>query len=511
MSRFRPRVYLDKSVGTGPQCVNERGKGDPHRMRGNDDAEPEILHAVHTAIGDLVQLQQLVASADMNTKSQLEATVAGLNIVGDLLGAIDPVAGLNDFRDFMSSDPHPAQLKSLAEQQRREVNFFEVLGVHDSEAVHSNVLAWLLNPQANHGAGSHFLENFLDRTVEAANDLGIPSADPTKIRSIDWSETEVRREWQYIDILILNRKAGFVCAVENKIRADEGFSDAGVSQLTGYRETLKREFPGFAKHRVFLSPSGVASRSDVECRFWVPADYAAIRELVVGTMENYGHDASKEGRPFLSQYEAVLRRNIVPDKNDITRIAQEIYLEHRDAIELIYRNKPNYRAGVKQALKEAIAEREGWQLEREDADYVRFRISGWDRFEAHNTGTGFEPQSKALLVFTFYCPYEPTNTGGPALALGPGTDETVRNKLFECARQNPKVFQPREHSLQDGWTHLHEYRWNLLEDSDLGTKWADGSTGVKLTAWVEEFADRHLPAMEELIARCLNEFGRRPT
>ena len=53
------------------------------------------------------------------------------------------------------------------------------------------------------------------------------------------------REWNYIDILVLNREARFVCAIENKINADEGFDEDGRSQLSRYRETLAREFPDF--------------------------------------------------------------------------------------------------------------------------------------------------------------------------------------------------------------------------------------------------------------------------
>ena len=477
-------------------------------MLADCDHDQTALRALqNTAV--LTRLREMIASGDHARAAQLRRTVTELDELGAMLRVTGPAARLNDFQEFIDNDSALSKLKTLDAEQRQEVNFFEVLRVHGSEAAHSNFLAWLLDPQANHATGSHFLENFLHRTVKAARDRGIRTVDSDKIRAIDWSETEVRREWQYIDILLLNRKAGFVCAIENKIWADEGFGDSNVSQLTGYRETLEREFPSLDKHRVFLSPSGAPSQSEVEKKNWVPESYAAVHDLLLATIKKRGHAASPEGRSFLSQYEAVLRRNIVPEKNEITRMAQTIYLEHRDAIELIYQNKPNYRAGIKQALKEAIAEQEGWFLEREDTDYVRFRISDWDRFDAQHTGTRLEPESTALLVFAFHCPAEPTNSGGPALVLHSGTDEDVREKLFECARQNPKVFQPREVSLHDGSTHLHDYRWDLLDDSDLGTKWANGSAHAKLTKWVKDFANDHLPAMNELIVQCLDEFGKR--
>ena len=56
----------------------------------------------------------------------------------------------------------------------------------------------------------------------SARNRNIATVTVEELGAIDWSETDVRREWRYIDILILNRKAKFVCAIENKILADEG-------------------------------------------------------------------------------------------------------------------------------------------------------------------------------------------------------------------------------------------------------------------------------------------------
>ena len=194
--------------------------------------------------------------------------------------------------------------------------------------------AWLFNPQQNHAIGSHFLQSFLSRTVTVAQEQGIPTVSPDRIHSIDWSETEVHREWRYIDILILNRKAGFVCAIENKVWAEEGFGDDGESQLTGYRETLDREFPDFDSHFVFLSPRGMDSKSETERNLWVTEGYLAIQQLVVETLRENAGNASPEVQWFLTQYETTLRRNIVPNDSGVGELARQIYLEHREAIEL---------------------------------------------------------------------------------------------------------------------------------------------------------------------------------
>ena len=63
---------------------------------------------------------------------------------------------------------------------------------------------------------------------------------------------------------------------------------------------------------------------------------------------------------LLSQYSTTLRRKIVPDNNsEISHLARQIYLEHREAIELIYSNRPDWTGEAKQIFKEAVAQQEG--------------------------------------------------------------------------------------------------------------------------------------------------------
>ena len=164
------------------------------------------------------------------------------------VGADDPAIRLAKFLKFMVDEPGIAQLKYLAKQQQRELDLFQVLRVQDSELVHSNFLAWLLDPEGTHAIGSHFLRGFLECSIRAAHERDIPIVPNDTINSIDWSGTEVLREWQFIDILVLNRKTRFACAIENKIWSDEGFSHNGQSQLTTYRRLLEKEFPEFNRH-----------------------------------------------------------------------------------------------------------------------------------------------------------------------------------------------------------------------------------------------------------------------
>ena len=440
---------------------------------------------------------------------RLERIVTHLKELQDLLPVCDPAGQLCAFSDFLSGDARLVRLRCLAADQRRDLDIFDVLQIHHLEYVHSNFLAWLLDPRQNHGIGSCFLKNFLVRTAAAAQRQGIPTASLDRIQTTDWSETEVHREWRYVDILILNRRAGFVCAIENKVWAEEGFGEDGRSQLAWYRETLESEFPDFDRHLVFLSPRGMDSRSETERRYWVPDDYVTIQRLIVESLKENAARSSPEVRWFLTQYEATLRRNIVVESSEVGELARQIYLEHREVIELINRHKPDYAADIRQILKEAISQQDGWLLDAEGGSYIRFRSSRWDRFVSMRTGTGWGT-SPALLLFEFYCPTDPTGTWGAALTLGPGTNEAIRRELFETARQNPRAFRPRHSSLLEGYTMLDEYRRNLLEEPDLGAKWADGTARDKLMEWVKRYAEDEFPAIDDAIVQCLESFENGP-
>ena len=83
----------------------------------------------------------------------------------------------------------------------------------------------------------------------------------------------------------------------------------------------------------------------------------------------------------------------------IDRQARRIYLENREALDRILANKPNWIEETKPILREAVAKHSCWQLDREEAQFVRFRAADWDEFPSSRTGTGWAPNSHALLLF----------------------------------------------------------------------------------------------------------------
>ena len=144
-------------------------------------------------------------------------------------------------------------------------------------------------------------------------------------------------------------------------------------------------------------------------------------------------------------------------------------------------------------LKEAVVVQSNWKLDREDGHYVRFRSVQWDNFEVMRTGTGWLPESEALLLFQFRF-YD----GVPWLDLGlsPGDDGPVREKLFEVVRQHPEVFKLGDTSLKDSWTILHTEEDYILEDADYGIGWDDGSARAQDNGLGSSLRYEHVPQDE---------------
>ena len=419
----------------------------------------------------------------------------------------DLAAQLLADEDLGAGDSGWSELRRLHAERGKGVNPFEVLGLQTSEIHHSRVLKWLLDPGAAHGFGTAFLEGFLRRTILEAVRRGIDGVDESIVSRNDWSETEVRLEWQRIDVLVVNRKARFVCAIENKIGAEEGFGPTGVSQLRGYRRVLDQQFRTYDKHRVFLTRGGDDSGDEEERNHWVPERHATVLELLRAAKESRQGDADPDAASFLQSYEAILRRHVLRERDELSRAAERVYLADRELLEFIYRNRPDYEAGLRGIVKELIEEQPGWYVLGEVGDYVWFGVRGWDDYKAQTTGLRLGELSNALVFFGFYFWGEPVNVWGPGLVMGIGTDQNMREAILEFAVERTDVFDPSAETYAEHHMHLFEYERDLLGGWDYGPGWADGSVRDKLREHVERFARERFPALDEAMREILGRFG----
>ena len=470
-------------------------------MQTNDAETAEQIAALESVVPALQGLKGLLAKKNAGRRSALEMATTDLAKLGERIASEHDrkMAALKNFADDNHDLP---KLKKLYGEWIAQLDIFNVLGVAHSELHHSRFLRWLLDPHETHGVGDYFLKSFLFQTCATAGKMGLPTVMPAKIHATNWSGTEVRREWQYIDILILNQEARFVCAIENKIWADEGIGSDGRSQLSWYRETVKTCFPDFAKHYIFLSPSGMPSQIHGERKYWTPQKYSTVLQLVEHTIEHKRAAMSKDVRSFLRQYAVTLRRNeIVPESTEIAKLARKIYLENREAIETIYQHKPDYRGDLKQIIKASMAQCYGWKLDSEDASWVRFCSTEWDKFGSMKTGTGWP--SKSLVSCQFMCT---DSTVHFYMTISPGSSEDVREHLVSAIRSHHSLFNRSGITMTASWMSVHVQE-NILEDADLNNWDDDDALGpAKVRQWVKNFAENEFPAMNEVIVNCLKEY-----
>ena len=394
---------------------------------------------------------------------------------------------------FASNNPDLEELERLA----REFDALRFLGLSRVENTHSDILAWLLNPRENHGAGDYFLKDFLAETGGATRQ---------EIQSYDWSGTTVRREWPnevdgemgLLDILILNQRENFVCAIENKIDSQEH-----TRQLTRYRKALEVRYPRLRRSHLFLSPGGTRpGRADD--RDWIPVDYGKVLNSVEATLREGMDRENHAAAAFLRQYATTLRRNIVPDTT-VETLATRIYLQHREAIDLIIRNREAYVQDLKQFCREAIPEQSGWGIpDSPQEKMVGFFHNDWNDFDSFRAGKGWGDESKAALRFHF--DLRNVGTVNLILTIPEGSSEDVtRRALFDMAHRQPHIFDHKG-SRYGGrytasWIRLHVSE-PILSEEDF-VNWDREAARQKILHWMGNFAARGFPAMDEAIVACL--------
>ena len=401
-----------------------------------------------------------------------------------------------------AADPDLVRL----EEMLAEFDAFALLGLSRTEEIHSKIIAWLLNPQANHSACDFFLTSFLLETKAATSE---------QVHAIDWSETSVQREWHnvvdgrtgFLDILIINTGASFACAIENKILSGEH-----GEQLTRYRQALEQEYGSFHKSYLFVSPQGTVPQQPEERRFWTSVDYGTILRLVEKTLESGVVDQDGSVITFLQQYATTLRRRVVPDTS-LKQLATKIYLRHREAIDLIHRYKGSYYLDeVREICKEAIECQESWHLigERDRGELMGFIDANWKEFSMFRTGSGWLPYTDSLLMLDF--DFREIGQLNLLLTIASADKEDVRKLLFDKTQgKYPGIFDHRgspRGGYQESTIRLYSSKPILSEhdfiDGDV-TSWRD-----KVTEWLSDFAENEFPKMNEIILDSFQEIETEP-
>lgn len=397
----------------------------------------------------------------------------------------------------LEADPELTRLDDMLS----EFDALEVLGVSRRENTHSNVLAWLLNPQGSHMLGAYFLKEFL-RETKTSTDV--------KLEDQVWLNTRVLREWHSVvdeggralDILVLNEDAKFACAIENKVLSGEQ-----GGQLTSYRKALEANYPGFDASHLFLTRYGDHAKCEKERKFWKPVRYGLVLRLVEKMLKDGPSPDNDEVIEFLRQYEKTLRRRIVPE-TEMRRTANNLYLKHRAAIDLIIRQREAHIAGLSRICREVATQKTNWKEigERSRGKLLGFVDPQWKEHDVLWTGTTLGKQSKALLVLDF--DFRVFGEVRLLLTIMRGSDENIRERLYKDTQERfPRVFNHR--GAKNGGRHREQtIRLYVSEPILSGTDFIEGdreSWRKAISDGVRRFVDEEFSEMNKIICNSLGE------
>ena len=213
-------------------------------------------------------------------------------------------------------------------------NPFSVLGISHYEIRHSNFIAWILNPSESHRLGDMFLVSFILSLPNLPEEIRI------NVQRHDLSDTKVFREWNNIDILVINEQLKFTIVIENKI-----WSGKRLNQLKDYSDLVfhywSKEIDEESMNilHLYLTPfPRYLSEEEISIGY-ENITLHLIQNLLLDTANS--EKCNPEIKQFIYYYIDNINRKIMNNnENDLTRLAQEIYRKNRAAIDFIYSKRP---------------------------------------------------------------------------------------------------------------------------------------------------------------------------
>ncbi len=145
---------------------------------------------------------------------------------------------------------------------------------------------------------------------------------------------------------------------------------------------------------MYLTPGG----EEPSHKDYLPLGYSTVCEVLDDLVESQASAPTADLQILVTYYTQMLRRHIVGD-SEIAKLCRQIYHEHKKALNLIYKHRPNPKVESQRLLAELISDAKGIIYKgKHKNDYLVFRPQNWDDALALNAGKG----SSGLLKFVFH-------------------------------------------------------------------------------------------------------------
>ena len=244
-------------------------------------------------------------------------------------------------------------IELLNKMDPQEFTFYDVIQMADYEIRHSNTLAWLLDTHEKHNLGSNFLlyflihlfkykdnKNVLSNYYNLDNKNNIIIKKNNKCINFKDANISVKREWNYIDILVNIDTEKFIVVIENK----PGIETPG--QLSDYKTRIIDKYFDDAEYSrifVFLTIDGTPPLKVEDRKYWVPLSYKEIvniielyvlNEKTITVINNF------RIIDFIRQYTYHIKRNMI-NYYDWTDDSCKLYHKHKKVFQYIEELKEN--------------------------------------------------------------------------------------------------------------------------------------------------------------------------
>ncbi|QHQ35823.1 PD-(D/E)XK nuclease family protein [Algicella marina] len=320
-------------------------------------------------------------------------------------------------------------------------NPIKTMGMTRMEIRHSAILAWLLDPQETHGLGDKFLKAFVSQALRGHDVAKQPSA--LNVSQADMMGTEVRREWQHIDVLLINPSNKWIFLIENKFDSRQH-----TNQLTRYLESVRKvfgenDFPHI--QGIFLS----LWDEEPENASYATIQYGNICDILEQQVLLGRHPLTTEVETFLKHYLEVIKEasGMSEEQQKMEQIARQLYRDHRRVLDFIIEHGKAtdfssacdlvFGADLKSG---DIAKVEGDELvfHRSDATHFSFLPQSW--YEALGEDKSFRIGCenwwmKFPLIMWLQLTVEGDGTSGKIRLIaevGPISDHNVRSDMINA-------------------------------------------------------------------------------
>jgi PD-(D/E)XK nuclease superfamily len=405
--------------------------------------------------------------------------------------AIKDHQGILDALNRFVSDLEGAGDLERLEDSLRDFNLFVALGAVNTEIKHSNFLAWLLDPNENHGFGDIIVKRLLQRSMLDVNRSG--PVTPVDLDLMDLSDLEIRREWSEIDVLLISQMNRLVVVIENKIGASE--SDG---QLAKYRRRVCADFAredGWRHIFIFLTIDG----DEASDESYTTLSYTAFVDLLESTLRNRADSLSSEISMAIRHYVQMMRRYHMED-SELISLARRIYAKHRPALDFIFEHRPDAWSEMRDRLVNQLRQdsRLIVDVSTEKRVLIRFRPKSWSKWDSYlSQGTGWVAQGSNQMLLCEVKPDTKRERARIQLVLGPGPKE-MRDAIFSAV-QSEGLYKQGYYPL---WTSLLIKSWRSLQNES-GT--TPEQRAQSLWSDIDGFLANDCPRIEKALSEAFSK------